>query len=64
MVDLPGVDLWLQGALDDVLRRTLVEPRSFTWDVQGWWDGRKREEAATAAAARRSSSTRGGGPGN
>jgi hypothetical protein len=38
--DLPGVDTAIENALNKLFTNMLVEPNSFTWDVEKWWINR------------------------
>eukprot|EP00854_Cymbomonas_tetramitiformis_P008734 gene8734-10355_t len=37
ITDLPLLDTWLKGLLDNVFSRFLVEPNPIIWRVQNWW---------------------------
>ena len=39
--DIPGVEAWLRGAIDRLVRSTLVAPNEVTWDAEAFW-GRRR----------------------
>ena len=54
VTDLPGVDAWVQSAVEITLARTVLEPNAHEWDVRGWWErrGREAEEAEEARVVR------------
>jgi hypothetical protein len=51
VTDIPGVDAWVQGALEGALRRLLVAPAGHTWDIEAWWLEEQRRKAAAEAMA-------------
>ena len=51
VADFPGVDQWVQSAVEGALRRLLVEPAGHVWDIEQWWVAEQERNAALLAAA-------------
>ena len=50
VTELPGVDGWVQGAVEHALRSTLVAPAGHEWDVLGWWRAEQQRKSDTRLA--------------